>query len=317
MQGLLPPNSSVTGVRFRAAFFHHFFAHRHAAGEKDVVKHLIQQGFVFRAAAFHYGDIFRREAFAHNGADHSGYGGGVCRGFDDAAVACSDGADQRVHGQHERVIPGGHDQHDAVGVGDREAFGVELSQRRGSTTLFHPVGQVLLDVAQFRERHANLAHVAFRGRFVQVCAQRSVDVLFVGEDRQAQTGQRVPAIGIGQGFSCVEKGPFRATVSSMVMACPPSASACNTSFPVPVRPSAWARDRGIGLFGGMGGQRGISAARISGMQEGISMARFISHTQAIKALAAGSSAEVSSAMPALRARRASALWQLGPYSSRK
>ena len=45
---------------------HDLAADRHAAGEEDVIKPLMQQRLIFRAAAFDQRDVFGREALGDN-----------------------------------------------------------------------------------------------------------------------------------------------------------------------------------------------------------------------------------------------------------
>ena len=184
--GALAAQLERYGREMLAGSAHDLAADGHAAGEEDIVKPLIQQRLILPAAALDHGDILRREAVGDQRADDGGGCGRIGRGLDDAAVTRGDGADERLQGEHERIIPRRHDQHDAVGIMHREAARMELRQRGENAVLLRPAAHVRKDVIQLGERHADFAHVAFRGGFIQIGLQRCVDFGFAGEDGAAE-----------------------------------------------------------------------------------------------------------------------------------
>ena len=160
----------------------HLAPHRLAAGEKDLVEFLLQKGLVLGPAAGDHKDVLRREALGQNGADHLAGGGRVGAGLDHRGVAGGQRVDQRLQRQHQRVVPGAHDQGDAVGGGALEAAGRKLRDRRVDGFVPHQPGQVAAHPGKLRQRHAGLAHIAFHPAFAQVGFQRRVDVGLVAQD---------------------------------------------------------------------------------------------------------------------------------------
>ena len=74
---------------------HDFLAHGGAAGEKDLVKMLVQQCQIFRAAAGDYTDIFGRKGFFQHGLDQCGGGRGIGTGLQDYRITRGQGSHQR------------------------------------------------------------------------------------------------------------------------------------------------------------------------------------------------------------------------------
>ena len=66
---------------------HDVAAHRHTAGEKDIVEGLLQKGLVFRPAALHHCDPVVGQTGGDEFLQGVGAGRGVGRGFQDCAVA--------------------------------------------------------------------------------------------------------------------------------------------------------------------------------------------------------------------------------------
>ena len=172
---------------------HDLAADGHAAGEEDVVKCLMEQRLVFRAAALDDADVLRREAVRDQFADDGGGRGRIGGGLDDAAVARGERADERLHRQHEGIIPGRHDQHDAIGVADGVAAGVELGQRRQRVALAREGAQMAAHEAQLGERHADLAHVALRGGLAEIGPEGIVDFAFALHDGALEPVKRLAA----------------------------------------------------------------------------------------------------------------------------
>ena len=175
-----------------------------AAGEEDIVKPLLEQRLVFLAAALHDGDVLWREAGGDDLADDGGRGGRVGGGLEQRAVASGQRADERLHRQHERIVPRGHDQHHTVGIVHGEAARVEMRQRREHAVAARPAVNVAEGVGELGERHADLAHVALRGGLAQILLKRSVDLRLMGENGFTQPAQRVLAEGDVQRLSLGE-----------------------------------------------------------------------------------------------------------------
>ena len=125
---------------------HDLAPHLHAAGKEDVVKPLREQRPVLLAPALHDGDKLLREARAHHLADDRAGRRGIGGGLEHAAVARSQRADERLHRQHERVVPRRHDQHHAVRIAHGEAAGGELRQRRPHAARARPARHMPADV---------------------------------------------------------------------------------------------------------------------------------------------------------------------------
>ena len=91
-------------------------AHRHAAGKKDIVKGLFQQGLVFRPTALHHRDPVVGQTGGDEFLQGVGAGRGVGRGFQDRAVARRDGSDEGLQGELDGVVPGSHDEYHSIGL---------------------------------------------------------------------------------------------------------------------------------------------------------------------------------------------------------
>lgn len=189
--------------------FHHQPANGHTAREKDIVEFLFQQGFVFRASALHDGDMVRREAAFHKLLQNAAGGRRVRAGLEHRAVARRDRADQRVQREHERIIPRAHHQRHAQRLGHDEAAGGELRQRGFGAPGTHQAVQMLFHIGQLAQYKACLAHIALKGRFVQVLLQGGADIGLPGRYRLPQRGQRAAAESGVFCRACIEKSPLR------------------------------------------------------------------------------------------------------------
>ena len=158
---------------------HDLAADRHAAGEEDVIKPLMQQRLIFRAAAFDQRDVFGREALGDNLRDDLRRGGRVGRRLEHAAVARRQRADQRLHQQHEGIIPRRHNQRHAVRLADGEAVRRKLCQRGEHAALFGEAAQMRNHVGKLGERHARFTHVGFGCALAQILHERGVDGFLV------------------------------------------------------------------------------------------------------------------------------------------
>ena len=187
--------------------FHHQPANGHTAREKDIVEFLFQQGFVFRASALHDGDMVRREAAFHKLPQNAAGGRRVRAGLEHRAVARRDRADQRVQREHERIIPRAHHQRHAQRLGHDEAAGGELRQRGFGAPGTHQAVQMLFHIGQLAQYKACLAHIALKGRFVQVLLQGGADIGLPGRYRLPQRGQRAAAESGVFCRACIEKKP--------------------------------------------------------------------------------------------------------------
>ncbi len=191
-------------------FAHHLAAHRHPAGEKDVVKLLVQQRLILGPAALHHRGLLGGKAVRDQPAQHGRAGGGVGGWLDHAAVARRDRPDQRAEGEQKRVVPGGHDQHHPVGVGRGKAAGVELGQRGGHPHIPHPAGQMLLGKGELGEGQPHLAEKALGAGLAKVGREGRADLLLPGLDGRLQPGKRRLAGLTRQGGPGGKKGPLAA-----------------------------------------------------------------------------------------------------------
>ena len=190
--------------------FHHQPPHRDPAGEEDIVEPLLQKGCVFGTASLHNGDVFEREYLAEDGVNHRRGGGGIGRGLDDAAVARRDGPDHRLHAEHEGIVPGGHHQNNAVRLKDRPGAGGEVGQIAHPAAGPGPAAQVTDLVAQLRQGHAGLAHIAFGGGFAQVFFEGGVDFLLVGQNGLPQAAQPLQTGVDVEGLAGIKELPLHA-----------------------------------------------------------------------------------------------------------
>ena len=125
-----------------------------------------------------------------------------------------------------------------------EAACVELRQRRAYGVFFCPAVHMGEHVIQFRQRHANLAHIAFGSGFIQIPEEGCVDFIFSCKQSIAQTAQRSFAEGDVQRFA-LEK--IRALSCDDVFnghGC----SSCTSTDAIWLFMSAWQRGKGNQLY---------------------------------------------------------------------
>ncbi len=85
------------------------------AGEENVIKFLGKQIFVGFPAPEHHRNVFFRKSLAQHFRYYLGGLRGMVGRFQNRAIACSQRPDQRSDRQLEGIIPGGDNQHDAIG----------------------------------------------------------------------------------------------------------------------------------------------------------------------------------------------------------
>ena len=88
-----------------------------------------QEAGVFSATASHHGYVLRIEALGQDLQDHIAGMGGIGAGLYYGSIACGQSVYQRRKSQHERVVPGAHDQCYAIRGWLFKAAGMKLSQR--------------------------------------------------------------------------------------------------------------------------------------------------------------------------------------------
>ena len=224
--GALAAELERDGRQMRRRFLHDELSDRRAAGEEDVVETLLEQGGVFGAPALDDERVAGVEGLGHDvGHDLAG-GGGVGARLHQAAVARRDRADQRLHREHEGVVPRRHDQHDAVGLGHGEACRGEVRQVGAHAFRLGPAAQVSQLVAQLGQRESDFAHIAFLRRLSEVGRERLGDARLGVFDGLAKPDERVdpfvdvdrgarremgaqPFDGAFDGFLCIHAGLLR------------------------------------------------------------------------------------------------------------
>ena len=88
---------------------HDGFAHGLAAGEKNVVKPLLEQAGILLPASGDHRRVPRLEAGADQPLHQGGGVGGIGAGLEDSRIAGGDGVHQRVQSQQKGVVPWAHD----------------------------------------------------------------------------------------------------------------------------------------------------------------------------------------------------------------
>jgi len=114
---------------------HHLPAHRLTAGEKDVVKTLLEQAAVFLSAAGDYRHILWVKTGLEKLLEDPASVWSICAGLDHHGVPGGYGVYQGVHSEQKRVVPWAHHQNHPTGRGKLVAPGREV--RQGS---IHPLG---------------------------------------------------------------------------------------------------------------------------------------------------------------------------------
>ena len=187
-------------------------AHTLTAGEKHHVKFFIQQGGIFRTTAQHHRHILRRETLCHQFGNDLPGGRGIGTGLEDHGVSCGDGICQRIESQQKGVVPGGEDEHIAIGRGLHIAVGGKLGQRRPNGLSAGKAVHVFEHIADLGAHQTYFAHIALKGTFAQVSLQRPVDALLVSlhggvqlaehflaeTDRQGGTGVKIGSLAFQQ-----------------------------------------------------------------------------------------------------------------------
>ena len=187
----------------------HLPAHRLAAGEEDVVERLPEQALVLLPPAGDHRHIGGIEAGGDDLLDDGAGVGGVGAGLEHHGVPRRQGVGQGVHGQHEGVVPGAHDQDHPVGGGFHIAPGVELGQRGGDPPLRGEAPGVADHVGDLAAGQPHLAHVALKAALAQVRFQRGVDLRLTVQNGCPQALKGLDALFHGQRGAAGKVGPLR------------------------------------------------------------------------------------------------------------
>ena len=187
----------------------HLPAHRLATGEEDVVERLPEQALVLLPPAGDHRHIGGIEAGGDDLLNDGAGVGGVGAGLEHHGVPRRQGVDEGVHGQHEGVVPGAHDQDHPVGGGLHIAPGVELGQRGGDPPLRGEAPGVADHVGDLAAGQPHLAHVALKAALAQVRFQRGVDLRLTVQNGRPQALKRLNALFHGQRGAAGKVGPLR------------------------------------------------------------------------------------------------------------
>ena len=180
-------------------------AHGLAAGEKDEVKLLIQQGGVLPPAAGDYGHVFRREAAPDQLLQQRGRGGGVGAGLHHGSVPRRDGVGQRVQGQQHRIVPRAHNQGVPVWRRRPEAPGGKLGQRRVDGARPSQAAGVPDHVAELGAHQPRFAHKSLISALSQVGGQGRPNLRLMAVHRVPQPAKHFDPEGHRQRGSGLEK----------------------------------------------------------------------------------------------------------------
>lgn len=104
---------------------------------------------------------------------------------DDDGIACGKGASERLERQQKRVVPGRHDERDAIGHGLRFAHthGVgKIARTQARTTPSNHVSNLMTNLGK---RRADLAHICLVMRLSQIGLERMGNIGLVRPDRIA------------------------------------------------------------------------------------------------------------------------------------
>ena len=226
------------GGQMRRRLLHDRAAERGAAREENVVEAVFEQFGGFVVAAVEDRDVFRREdlldEFPYQAA-------GVCRGrggFQRHAVARSQGPDQRVERELERVVPRCHDEHDTFRFADDAARRGKEKERGTHPPAPRTAVHVAELVADFGQHDARFGEVGLFGRFVQVGVQCGRNLLFAGPDRIVESVQvpfsecGIPRMSFGvESFQCAEPFLCRCCHRCVVYGASPYPALRTVAFP--------------------------------------------------------------------------------------
>ena len=228
------------------SLFHHQTANRRAACKENIVKMLFQQSGVFRASALHHLHQLRRKKRLRHAANQPGSGGRIGRRLYHGAVARRQRSHQWGQRQLKGIVPRGHNQHHAVGLGQDPAGARQLPHGGQRLLRLHPAPEMLQRVRQFLLHHGYLGQIAFIIALAQILMQRIQNGLFVFADPALQLFQLLPAkfVGFcGLRFKILPlRGHHSAKICHSISSFIPnkfqtahSFSSCQRSSPVPSR----------------------------------------------------------------------------------
>ena len=155
-----------------ARALHDELADRNATGKENLVPALVEQRYVLGTPAFDDRHQARIKCFLANLPEHRARSRRIGARLDDDGIACGKGASERLERQQKRIVPGRHDERDAIGHGLRlaHAHGVsEVTRTQARTT---PSSHMRNLMTNLGKRRADLAHICLVMRLSQIGLER-------------------------------------------------------------------------------------------------------------------------------------------------
>ena len=183
--GALAAQLKRHGREVFARTLHDELADRNATGKEDLVPTLVEQRFVLGTPAFDDRHQARIKCFLANLPEHRARSRRIGARLDDHGVTCSERASERLERQQKRIVPGRHDERDAIGHGLRfaHAHGVsEVTRTQARTT---PSSHMRNLMTNLGKRRADLAHICLVMRLTQIGLERMGNIGLVGPHRIA------------------------------------------------------------------------------------------------------------------------------------
>ena len=183
--GALSAQLKRHGRKVFTCALHDEFADRNATGKEDLVPALIEQRFVLGAPALDNRHQARIKCLFTDLPEHRARCRSIGARLDDHGIARGKGASERLERQQKRIVPGRHDERDAIGHGLRfaHAHGVsEVARTQARTTPSNHVSDLMSNLGK---RCANLAHIGLVMRLSQIGLERMSDIGLVGPHRIA------------------------------------------------------------------------------------------------------------------------------------
>ena len=165
------------------------------ASEKDVVVSLVDQGGCDCTIALNHLHHIGTEMVREQSVDQGGCCRRLLRRFHNSRVAGSQGADQGLQGEGERVIPGADDQHAAEGFANDFGSPGSQGQWHRSLARAHPLTQPPSAEPEFLAERQQLHH-GFRGWLAEIVLQGLEDLLLMLIDQ----GLHYLELGAAPGF---------------------------------------------------------------------------------------------------------------------
>ena len=187
--GTLSAQLKRHGREVFARALHDELADRNTTGKEDLVPAFIEQRLVLGTPAFDDRHQARIKCFLANLPEHRARCRSIGARLDDHGIARGKGASERLERQQKRIVPGRHDERDAIGHGLRLAHTNGIGEVAGAQARAAPSGHMRNLMTNLGKRGADLAHICLVMRLSQIGLERMGNIALVRTNRIAQAHQ--------------------------------------------------------------------------------------------------------------------------------